>query len=45
MAKIKQVKHLVGQTVPPKTNGAAGREVEEIMVAHGWPMDRQRARS
>jgi hypothetical protein len=40
MAKIKQVKHLVGQSVPPKTNGAAGREIEEIMVAHGWPMDR-----
>ena len=40
MAKIKQVKHLVGQPVPPKTHGAAGREVEEIMAAHGWPMDR-----
>lgn len=40
MAKIKQVKHLVGKSVPPKTNGSAGREVEEIMVAHGWPMDR-----
>jgi hypothetical protein len=40
MAKIKQVKHLVGQSVPPKTHGAAGREVEEIMAAHGWPMDR-----
>ena len=40
MAKIKQVKHLVGQPVPPKTHGAAGRDVEEIMAAHGWPMDR-----
>jgi hypothetical protein len=41
MAKIKQVKHLVGQPVPPKTHGAAGREVEEIMAAQGWPMDRR----
>jgi hypothetical protein len=40
MAKIKQVKHLVGRTVPPKTNGAAGRAIEEMMEAHGWPMDR-----
>jgi len=40
MTKIKQVKHLVGRTVPPKTNGAAGREVENIMAAHGWPMHR-----
>ena len=41
MAKIKQVKHLVGQAVPPKTNGAAGRAIEEIMEAQGWPMDRR----
>ncbi len=40
MAKIKQVKHLVGQVVPPKTHGAAGRAIEEIMEAQGWPMDR-----
>jgi len=40
MAKIKQVKHLVGRTVPPKTNGAAGRAIEEMMEAQGWPMDR-----
>ena len=41
MAKIKQVKNLVGQSVPPKTHGAAGREIEEIMSAQGWPMDRR----
>ena len=41
MAKIKQVKNLVGQMVPPKTHGAAGREIEEIMEAQGWPMDRR----
>lgn len=40
MAKIKQVKHLVGQPVPPKTHGAAGRAIEEIMESQGWPMDR-----
>ena len=40
MAKIKQVKHLVGRTVPPKTNGAAGRAIEEMMEAQGWPMHR-----
>ena len=41
MAKIKQVKHLVGQSVPPKTHGAAGRAIEEMMEAQGWPMDRR----
>lgn len=40
MAKIKQVKNLVGQPVPPKTHGAAGRAIEKMMEAQGWPMDR-----
>jgi hypothetical protein len=41
-AKVISLKaKLVGETVPPKTHGAAGRDIENQLRAQGFPLSNQ----
>lgn len=41
-AKVISLKaKIVGETVPPKTHGAAGRDIENKLCAQGFPMSNQ----